>query len=227
LLASIEDRRGFFVTRLKESSIPTVARIRSGLGKKHVGRLLTGELPYRGAVDVDADFNIRGRRRRRFRVVRVTVLADRIGQLVDLWFVTNLPDSISPEQIAILYRLRWEVEVLFRVLKSVGRLDQLRSANVNVINVFLYATLLGIVLAHHVCAQMRRARPDCEPSIYRVTTLVLGYLPAIVCAPTSNALRTVIKRFEAALWREGVNPNPGRPYAATRYANDFRNAAPT
>jgi hypothetical protein len=29
LLASIEDRRGFFVTRLKESSIPTAARIRS------------------------------------------------------------------------------------------------------------------------------------------------------------------------------------------------------
>jgi len=27
--------------------------------------------------------------------------------------------------------------------------------------------------------------------------------------------------FEAALWREGVNPNPGRPYATLRYAAEI------
>ena len=59
-----------------------------------------------------------------------------------------------------------------------------------------------------------------KPSLYRVMTLLLGYLPAIAAALGTNRLRTVMSAFEAALWREGVNPNPGRPYATDRYARE-------
>jgi len=225
LWATIEDRKGYFLTPLKASTMPRIKAIRSGVGKANVGQHLDGNLRYWETVDVDAEFTVRKRGRRTFRVVRVFVehdLPDGSSEFVGLWFVTNLPpDLFSPDQLATIYRLRWEVEQLFRTLKMVGRLDHLRSANRHVIHAFIYATLLGMVLSHDLCAMMRRCRPDIEPSPYRVTALLLGNLPSIIAALGTRKLSAVLQAFEAALWREGVNPNPGRPYRSTTYAREL------
>lgn len=222
LFRDIANRKGFFLTRLKESSVPVITAIRSGLGQQHVGKELAGDLPYRGVVDLDARFRVRGGGTREFRVIRVVVEQDtRDGYLqdVDIWLVTNLdPEDFTAEQLATIYRMRWEVEILFRALKSVGRLDQLHSASLPVIHAFLYASLLGVVLAHDITAHMRRIQPEMQPSLYRVMTLLLGYLPHIVARIGTRYLRKTLLAFEAALWREGTNPNPGRPYAVERYA---------
>jgi len=224
LWATIEDRMGFFLTPLKYSTMPQIQAIRCGVGKAHVGELLSGDLRYWQQVDVDAKFKVRKRGRRTFRVVRVQVRED--GKPVDLWFVTNLPPELfSPEQLATIYRLRWEVEQLFRTLKMVGRLDHLQSANPHVIHTFIYATLLGMVLSHDLCALMRRCDPIVEPSPYRVTAILLMYLPSIIAAIATRRLSSVLRSFEAALWREGVTPNPGRPYRSTTYARDLADAA--
>jgi IS4 transposase len=229
LWATIEDRRGYFLTPLKSSTMPRIKTIRSGVGKTHVGERLSGDLRYWETVDVDAEFNVRGQEPRTFRVVRVPVmnkLPDGYAERVDLWFVTNLPtEQFSPEQLATIYRLRWEVEQLFRTLKMVGRLDHLRTANVHVIHTFIYATLLGMVLSHNLCALMRRFRPDVEPSPYRVTALLLKNLPTIITAIGTRKLTEALKSFESALWREGVNPNPGRPYRSTTYSIELQHAA--
>ncbi|MCP4449611.1 MAG: hypothetical protein GY811_30415 [Myxococcales bacterium] len=71
---------------------------------------------------------------------------------------------------------------------------------------------------------MRRERPNIEPSLYRVTALVLGYLPTILAAGTASEFRKVVEHFEQALWREGVNPNPGRHYKASLYAREISGA---
>jgi hypothetical protein len=225
LWADIEDRGGFFLTPLKADTMPRIQFVRSGVGKAHVGRRLAGDLRYWQTVDVDAEFTAKGKGRRLFRVVRFPVevaLPDGRVQVTYLWFATNLsPDTFSPEQLATLYRLRWEVEQLFRTLKMVGRLDHLQSANPHVIHAFVYATLLGMVLAHDLCALMRRHRPDVEPSPHRVTALLLMCLPGIIASIGTRRLQTTLEAFEAALWREGINPNPGRPYRSSTYAREL------
>jgi putative transposase len=226
LWATIEDRKGYFLTPLKSSTMPRISTVRSGVGKAHVGKELSGELRYFGEVDVDAEFTVRKRGLRTFRVVRVPVereLPDGHIETVYLWFATNLPPELfSPRQLATIYRFRWEVEQLFRTLKMVGRLDHLRSANPHVIHTFIYATLLGMVLSHDICGLMRREKPGCEPSPYRVTSLLLMYLPSIIATLGTRKLRPALKAFERALWRECVNPNPGRPYRSTIYAEEIR-----
>lgn len=225
LWATIEDRKGFFLTPLKSTTMPVIAAIRSGVGKAHIGEVLSGDLRYWNTVDVDAEFKVRKRGRRTFRVLRVPVCIDSPNggwEQTDLWYVTNLsPEQFSAEQIATIYRFRWEVEQLFRTLKMVGRLDHLRSANPNVIHTFIYATLLGMVLAHDLCAMMRRCRPKIEPSPYRVTALLLMFLPSIIASLGTRKQSVVLTSFESALWREGVNPNPGRPYRSTVYSRQL------
>lgn len=225
LFKTIDDRGGSFVVPLKTSSSPRIVKIRSGLGQVHVGKKVTDDLPYRGVVDLDAEFSIRGGGKYKARVVRVTVEKDcRDGtvQPVDIWLVTNLPvTKVDAKQIAALYRLRWEVECAFRVMKTVGRLDQLRSTNRDVILGFLYATLLGIILTQRICAWMRRSWPDREPSFHRVAALVFGWIAGLVRASDTEHYQDRVEEFIQALRREGTNPNPGRPYAATAYAESI------
>jgi hypothetical protein len=64
---------------------------------------------------------------------------------------------------------------------------------------------------------MRAARPKCDPSLYRVFALLLTNLSRLVDALANGNLPAIIPRFVEALWREGINPNPGRPYARERH----------
>ncbi len=186
-------------------------------------------MPYDDIVDVDARFRLRNGRTRTFRVIRVPVCKDLPGggwEVVDLWFATNLSEDLfSAEQVALLYRLRWQVEQLFRTLKMVGRLDHLRTANTHVIHAFIFATLLGMALSDNICAWMRRTWPNVEPSPYRVASLVLRFLPRIIDAMGTKKQRKILSEFENALWKEGTNPNPGRPYRSNRYAKEIPLAA--
>jgi hypothetical protein len=153
------------------------------------------KLPVFGVVDLDALFSVSGSESRSFRVVGIPVARNKAGD----------PDGI------------WLATTLFRALKSVGRLDELSSDSPAVIEAFIAATLIGLVLTQSICGAMRRHRPRCEPSSLRVFALVLANLPRLAAAYGTRGFREELRRFETALWREGVNPNPGRPYARERH----------
>ncbi len=46
-----------------------------------------------------------------------------------LWYLTNLPPEVSASQISRTYRLRWQIELLFKRLKSLAGLDRLKSCD--------------------------------------------------------------------------------------------------
>jgi putative transposase len=219
LFTKIADGKGYFLVRLKTSSTPTITAIRSGVAKANLQESLTPDLPVFGVVDVDARFQVGRGKSRVFRVVGVPVARRKDGEPGHVWLATNLPDRVAAEQVGAFYRLRWAVENLFRVLKSVGRLDELRSGNPAVIRAFIAATLVGWALTQAICAAMRAERPCCQPSEYRVFALVLANLGSLVEAAASGRreFRDRLQAFCSALWREGVNPNPGRRYARERH----------
>jgi hypothetical protein len=72
------------------------------------------------------------------------------------------------------------------------------------------------VLSQSICAMMRAERPRCDPSLLRVFALLLANLGRLAAAFGTSAFAEEVERFTVALWREGVNSNPGRPYARER-----------
>ncbi len=63
-------------------------------------------------------------------------------------YITNLSrESFLPADIATLYRCRWEVEVLFRELKTQYELDEFDTSKKHVVEVLLYAALLSLVVS--------------------------------------------------------------------------------
>jgi len=217
LFAHIHACGGLFVIRLKSSSCPEIEAIRDGLAKAHLGKPLVRNLPFHGVVDLDARFTIGKSDARTFRVVGIPVARNKAGEPDWIWLATNLPPDVTASAVGTCYRLRWLVENLFRALKSVGRLDALPSGNPPVIKAFIAATLIGLVLTQSVCAAMRKERPRCEPSPLRVFTVILSNLHRLAAVYATRGFQSELQRFAETLWREGVNPNPGRPYARERH----------
>lgn len=64
-------------------------------------------------------------------------------------FVTNVPgDLLTPEEIAVLYKARWQMELMFKRWKSLGRIADLRGATVTRQLVGLWSRLLAMVVQH-------------------------------------------------------------------------------
>jgi transposase len=62
-------------------------------------------------------------------------------------YVTNLPSEVySGEEVIELYRVRWQVELLFKQLKSQGGLDTLEGKTEATVKPQMYALLMGYVV---------------------------------------------------------------------------------
>ena len=71
-------------------------------------------------------------------------------------FVTNVPaDMLSIPQVAILYSVRWQVELVFKLWKSHCGLRLVAGVHRDRILVELYGKLIGAVLTHFLIAPLR------------------------------------------------------------------------
>ncbi|MFC7166067.1 transposase [Halospeciosus flavus] len=63
-------------------------------------------------------------------------------------YVTNLSrEEFFPADLAQIYRCRWEVELLFRELKTQYDLDEFDTSNEHVVKILLYAALLSLLVS--------------------------------------------------------------------------------
>jgi hypothetical protein len=68
--------------------------------------------------------------------------------------VTNIAVTVLPAQeVLLLYRARWQVELLFKLWKSHGHVDEWSSANPQHILCEFYAKLLAMLVEHWVLLQ--------------------------------------------------------------------------
>ena len=93
LFAQIDDRKGYFIIRLKSRSQPTITTIRSGMAARYGGERLDRDLPFDGVVDLEALFTV-GSGLRTFRVVAIPV-TNKAGSPDWIWLATNLPPRVA------------------------------------------------------------------------------------------------------------------------------------
>ena len=62
-------------------------------------------------------------------------------------YLTSLPPGhFTPKELANLYALRWQIELLFKLLKSSCHLDDLDTGDVNALRTHIYASILAAVI---------------------------------------------------------------------------------
>jgi IS4 transposase len=155
--ALIAENGGFFVSRLKESANPvinTTPRTLRGNSIDIEGEQVfdvVGDL-HRKIIDIDVEVSFdrrpydgdRSTDTKQFRVVGVR------NEDTDDYhlYMTNLPrDEFDPRDIATLYRARWEVELLFRELKSRYSLEQIDTSKAHIVKIQIVAALLTLVVS--------------------------------------------------------------------------------
>ncbi len=146
LLADIVAEGGAFCSRLKTTSNGTIVSVREGCAPGEEGRALNGAA-FRGeVVDLDVLFGEGSK----------TILARVVGlwnpETKDYhWYVTSLaPKDFSPQEVGQSYRLRWQIELLFKEWKSLLRLAQLPSGKEEIVLCLIYATLCAAALSRLV-----------------------------------------------------------------------------
>jgi len=62
-------------------------------------------------------------------------------------FITNIPkEKVSTEMIGTLYKIRWQIELIFKEFKSLMKIDVMHGKNEATINTFIYGKLISILL---------------------------------------------------------------------------------
>jgi putative transposase len=63
-------------------------------------------------------------------------------------YITNLPrEEFLPADLATIYRCRWEVELLFRELKTQYELNEFDTSKTYIVEILLYAALLSLLVS--------------------------------------------------------------------------------
>jgi hypothetical protein len=71
-------------------------------------------------------------------------------------FVTNAPDTmITVKQACDFYRIRWQIELIFKLWKSYCGLNHIQAWRKERVLTELYAKLIGIVIVHFLLAPLR------------------------------------------------------------------------
>lgn len=70
-------------------------------------------------------------------------------------FITNVgQDILSPEQVHQVYTIRWQIELIFKIWKSIGDIHQVKKMKVARFECCLYAKLLWIVVNWQIVWQL-------------------------------------------------------------------------
>jgi hypothetical protein len=168
-------------------------------------------------VEVEVSFPRRrsgGRVHRDTQRLRVVGLLNRETGQYHL-YVTNVPaEKLAAEDIGVVYSLRWQVELLFKELKSRYPLEDMPSSKTVIVEALLYTAFLTMVVSRRLLALVRRrlaAMADRIPeqrwaAIFASVTLEL--LAAAV-RPLRD-VRILLRELDRFLLHEAIDPNAGR-----------------
>lgn len=73
--------------------------------------------------------------------------------------LTTLPPAVPGEQVLAIYRLRWQIEMAFKRLKSILRFDALRARDPALAQAYLYGKLIGALLLDELTARAHAFSP--------------------------------------------------------------------
>lgn len=129
-------------------------------------------------------------------------------------YVTNVPAAqLTVEEALVLARVRWQIELVFKLWKQHGHVDEWRSAQPERILCEVYAKLIGLVLQHWLTLLGGWHRP--EYSRVQAAQAIRQHAPALARARGVPAhLRRVLRGLRTIL-QATCRLNPRRRHPNT------------
>lgn len=154
LLRDCEQHGVYYVIRLKENWKPKVTYVARGTVNRTFAQgsdldmLLERETIELDGKAIDADVEIGAAPRTIY--CRMVAVDTPKGYC---FYLTNLPPSVGPRQVADLYRVRWEIESDNKLDKSCHQLDKIQARTGPAVRALVHASIVASVMiclhAHH------------------------------------------------------------------------------
>ena len=72
------------------------------------------------------------------------------------FYITNVSAEIIPKEIVFLtYSLRWQIEIIFKILKSTLEIDKIKDVKLERVQCHLYSTLIKMLLSSQIVFSLR------------------------------------------------------------------------
>ena len=223
--ACITRNSGYFLARLKRHANPRIVavhRCRRGRALALVGEQLQDVLARLGheVLDVEVEVSF-PRRRYAGRVhhdtqrLRVVGLKDQVSGEYHLYCTNVAPEKLSAEDVRAVYAARWQVELLFRELKSTYRIDELPSARRPVVEALVYAAILTFTVSRRlrevVRAKLKQFADRMPEQRWARVLAAVAHDLLLVMTRLPRETRLIERLVSTLLLHEAVDPNRDRP----------------
>ncbi len=224
LFASIADGGGSFVTRLKTSTNPRIAKTHGIKGGKAAHGMSLDEaleqriLPMNEVVDLDVTLSLGPSASLPARVVGLPHDAND-GTTVTWWYLTNLArDRFPPMFLRDLYRLRWQIELLWKQLKSRFRFDDVEAMTEHNVRVTMECAVLAHVLSLGVMDAVA-TRTERKTLTTGMMALLFPYIAKnlvdLLRAPDEATARAIALDIRSGVLHSARDANPKRTKKST------------
>ena len=129
-----------------------------------------------------------------------TLSAEKLAWLEWNVYTTNVPVTmLTLHQAVLIYTLRWQIELLFRLWKSEAELDRVAGRLRERVLCEIYAKLIGMVVFHYLTAPIRWAERELSPvkALQTLRRHVIEIAKAVGSLPDLQVvLAEVIRRWQ-------------------------------
>jgi IS4 transposase len=212
----VERHKGFYIVRGAKSLNPTIVEARSGKGRalpKLAGMKLK-DITRRTNRSEVLDLTVH-RGTQEFRVVRRWFAEEK---RFCIW-LTNLPsEAYSADDIMAIYRCRWQVELLFKELRSHTNWKRFATAQKAIVDGLVWASLLALIIRRSTALQImpsvslfKAAKnvdvwllPIFEYICHRAWSEITEKIGWAVCYITRNAQKSQQRKSKEDITLDGI-----------------------
>lgn len=221
----IHKNGGYFISKVKTNTNPTLVRLLSSSQNNSLevrGQKLRAYLSQLSEETVDAEAI--GHYRIQTRNGKSTKAAKESFRFVALWntekqeyqvYITNVPpEKMDVTDIANTYCIRWEIELIFRQLKSQFRLSDFPSRKDVAVETLIFASLITLVVSRTFLVELRKRFPHLEERMpfERWSAIFSEFAVSILHSLLDNRRKTKQRKKSLLdlMFREAIDPNAVR-----------------
>lgn len=175
IFSKIKNHGGYFVSRMKSNANPLILGLNKGCKldeRKIKGKKLAEILKDLNGEVLDSRIEIKyynkklGNKEKNFDEFRLVAIYNDEDEKYHV-YITNISDVLlTAKDIAHLYKGRWEIELVFKELKSKFQLDVIETTNEQAIEAFIWLSILTMIVSRELYSIVKKLNPDKKATRY-------------------------------------------------------------
>ena len=176
LFARVAENGGYFISRIRKNMDPVIVSIEEGVHKTKreafIGKTVNECIEQLSGKDVDAIVKIafkrrayKGKQKNDEMKVRLVAVYNEEEEKYHIYITNIQKDILNAKDIAKLYGARWDIELLFKELKSKYALDVLETKSVQVIEALIWTAILTLIVSRRIYNLVRNSSSNPEKMV--------------------------------------------------------------